>query len=83
MITRREYPKVVIQEMIVNACCHRAYNIKGTEIQIKMFDNRLVIESPWRLPSLVKPSNIRHTHFSRNPKIASFLKTYQYVTSVS
>lgn len=79
MITRREYPKFVIQEMIVNACCHRAYNIKGTEIQIKMFDNRLVIESPGRLPSLVKPSNIRHTHFSRNPKIASFLKTYQYV----
>ena len=38
-VTHRDYPKFVIQEMVVNACCHRAYNIKGTEIQIKMFDN--------------------------------------------
>ena len=78
-ITRRDYPKFVIQEMVVNACCHRAYNIKGTEIQIKMFDNRIVFESPGRLPGMVKPSNIRNTHFSRNPKIAAFLKTYHYV----
>ena len=78
-VTHRDYPKFVIQEMIVNACCHRAYNIKGTEIQIKMFDNRLVFESPGRLPGMVKPSNIRHTHFSRNPKIAQFLKAYDFV----
>jgi ATP-dependent DNA helicase RecG len=78
-VTRRDYPKFVIQEMIVNACCHRAYNIKGTEIQIKMFDDRIVFESPGKLPGMVKPSNIRNTHFSRNPKIAAFLKTYHYV----
>ena len=78
-VTHRDYPKFVVQEMVVNACCHRAYNIKGTEIQIKMFDNRLVFESPGRLPGTVKPSNIRHTHFSRNPKIAQFLKAYDYV----
>ena len=78
-ITRRDYPKFVIQEMVVNACCHRAYNIKGTEIQIKMFDDRIVFESPGNLPGMVRPSNIRKTHFSRNPKIAAFLKTYHYV----
>ena len=53
--------------------------IKGTEIQIKMFDDRLVFESPGKLPGQVKPNNIRHTHFSRNPKIAAFLKAYHYV----
>ena len=78
-ITRRDYPKFVIQEMVVNACCHRAYNIKGTEIQIKMFDDRIVFESPGKLPGMVRPSNIRNTHFSRNPKIAAFLKSYHYV----
>ena len=78
-VTNRDYPKFVIQEMVVNACCHRAYNIKGTEIQIKMLDDCLVFESPGRLPGTVKPSNIRHTHFSRNPKIAQFLKAYDYV----
>ena len=41
-VTRRNYSKYAIQEMVVNSCCHRAYNIKGTEIQIKMFDDRLV-----------------------------------------
>ena len=78
-VTKRDYPEFVIQEMTVNACCHRAYNIKGTEIQIKMFDDRLVFESPGKLPGQVKPTNIRHTHFSRNPKIAAFLKAYQFV----
>ena len=78
-VTKRDYPEFVIQEMTVNACCHRAYNIKGTEIQIKMFDDRLVFESPGKLPGQVKPNNIRHTHFSRNPKIAAFLKAYQFV----
>ena len=78
-VTNRDYPKFVIQEMVVNACCHRAYNIKGTEIQIKMLDDRLVFESPGRLPGTVKPTNIRHTHFSRNPKIAQFLKAYDFV----
>ena len=78
-VTRRDYPEFVIQEMTVNSCCHRAYNIKGTEIQIKMFDDRLVFESPGKLPGQVKPDNIRTTHFSRNPKIAAFLKAYHYV----
>ncbi len=78
-VTIRDYPKFVIQEMTVNACCHRAYNIKGTEIQIKMFDDRLVFESPGKLPGQVKPANIRYTHFSRNPKIAAFLKAYHFV----
>lgn len=65
--------------MTVNACCHRTYNIKGTEIQIKMFDDLLVFESPGCLPGMVKPANIRYTHFSRNPKIAMFLKAYHFV----
>ena len=78
-VTKRDYPEFVIQEMTVNACCHRAYNIKGTEIQIKMFDDRIVFESPGKLPGQVKPNNIRHTHFSRNPKIAAFLKAYHFV----
>ena len=78
-ITNRNYSKYAIQEMVVNSCCHRAYNIKGTEIQIKMFDDRIVFETPGDLPGLVRPDNIRHTHFSRNPKIAQFLKAYKYV----
>lgn len=78
-VTEEEYPKFGRQEIIVNAVTHRDYNIRGTDIQIKMFDDRIVVESPGRLPGLVKPQNIRTTHFSRNPKIAEFCKAYKYV----
>lgn len=78
-VTEEEYPKFVRQEIIVNAITHRDYSIRGTDIQIKIFDDRIVVESPGKLPGLVKVDNIRHTHFSRNPKIAEFLKVYNFV----
>ncbi len=78
-VTEEEYPKFVRQEIIVNAVTHRAYNITGTDIQVKMFDDRIVVESPGKLPGLVRADNIRHTHFSRNPRIAEYLKTYKFV----
>ena len=78
-VTEVEYPEFVRQEMIVNACCHRDLSITGTDIQVKLFDDRLVVESPGNLPGLVRPDNIRHTHFSRNPRLARYLKTYKYV----
>ena len=78
-ITEVEYPEFVRQEMIVNACCHRDLSITGTDIQVKLFDDRLVVESPGNLPGLVRPDNIRHTHFSRNPRLARYLKAYKYV----
>ena len=77
--TDEEYPEFVREEIIVNAITHRDYSIKGTDIQIKMFDDRILVESPGKLPGLVKPDNIRYTHFSRNPKIAEFLKAFKYV----
>lgn len=69
----------VRQGLIVNAVTHRAYSITGTDIQIKMFDDHIVVESPGKLPGLVSADNIRFTHFSRNPKIAEFLKNYKFV----
>ncbi|MCD7941937.1 MAG: ATP-dependent DNA helicase RecG [Bacteroides intestinalis] len=78
-VTELEYPEFVRQEMTANAACHRDYSISGTDIQIKLFDDRLVVESPGNLPGLVRPDNIRHTHFSRNPRIARYLKAYTYV----
>ena len=78
-VKEENFPKFVRQEIIVNAVTHRAYSILGTEIQIKMFDDKLIVESPEKLPGQVSVENIRHTHFSRNPKIAEFLKVHNYV----
>ena len=44
-VTEEEYPKFVRQEIIVNAVTQRDYSIRGTDIQIKMFDDRIVVES--------------------------------------
>ena len=74
-----EYPEFAWKELIVNAIAHRDYSIKGKDIQIKMFDDHITIESPGTLPGIVRLSNMRQVHFSRNPKIAEFLHEYDYV----
>jgi ATP-dependent DNA helicase RecG len=78
-LTTPEYPEFAWKELIVNAIAHRDYSIKGTDIQVKMFDDRITVESPGSLPGIVRLNNIRTVHFSRNPKIAEFLHEYRYV----
>lgn len=74
-----EYPEFAWKEGLVNAVTHRAYNIQGTDIQVRMFDDRLEIESPGKLPSLVQLTNIKDVRFSRNARIAQVLNTFGYV----
>ena len=64
---------------IVNAVAHRDYSLKWTNIQVKMFDEHITVESPGILPGLVKVDNIREIHFSRNPKIVELLVEYDLV----
>ena len=78
-ITEQEYPEFFWTELIVNAVAHRDYSIKGTDIQIKMFDDHFMVESPGFLPGPVRINNIREIHFSRNPKIVEFLNAYDLV----
>ena len=63
----------------MNAICHRDYSILGTDIQVKLFDDHITVESPGILPGLVRPYNIREMHFSRNPKIALYMRSYKLV----
>ena len=74
-----EYPEFCWTELIVNAAAHRDYSIKGTDIQIKMFDDHFAVESPGILPGMVRVNNIREFHFSRNPKIVELLGVYDFV----
>lgn len=78
-VTVPELTEFCWTELIVNAIAHRDYSIAGTDIQIKMFDDHLTVESPGSLPRLVRTSNMREVHFSRNPKIVEFLHVYGYV----
>ena len=77
--TTPEYPEFCWMELIVNAVAHRDYSIMGTDIQVKMFDDHFLVESPGTLPGLVRINNIREYHFSRNPKIVELLNEYDLV----
>lgn len=48
-----EYPEFAWQEGIVNAVTHREYAFSGNYIRISMYDDRLEIESPGKLPNIV------------------------------
>lgn len=66
-----EIPKIVLEEMVVNALMHRDYFISAP-IRVFVFDNRIEIISPGRLPNNLTIENIRHgVSNMRNPLLAS------------
>lgn len=78
-----EYPEFAWLEGIVNAVTHREYGMTGSHIKVSMFDDRLEILSPGKLPSIVTVDNIRETRFSRNPRIARVLTEFGWVRELN
>ena len=77
--TASEYPKEAWYEAIVNACVHRSYGLRNMNIFVKMFDDRLVIESPGAFPPFVTPENIYESHHPRNPHLMNALAFLKFV----
>ena len=48
-----------------------------------MFDDRLEIHSPGKLPNIVTVENIKHERFSRNPRIARTLTEFGWVREMN
>ena len=78
-----EYPEEAWLEGIVNALCHRSYNVQGNAIYIKHFDDRLEISNSGPLPAQVNVDNIRNERFSRNPRIARALEDMGFVRQLN
>ena len=78
-----EYPEFAWLEGIVNAVAHREYGMSGSHIKIAMFDDRLEIISPGKLPNIVTVDNIRVTRYSRNPRIARVLTEFGWVRELN
>ena len=78
-----EYPEFAWQEGIVNAVAHREYALTGSYIKVTMYDDRLEIESPGKLPNIVTVENIRETRFSRNPRISRVLTEMGWVRELN
>jgi ATP-dependent DNA helicase RecG len=78
--TAPEYPKAAWYEAVVNACVHRSYGaLKNMPVFVKMFDNRLEIESPGPFPPAVTPENIYRTHSPRNPHLMTAMWFINFV----
>lgn len=71
-------PEAAWLEALVNAVIHRSYSMSGDHIRIEVFDDRLEVESPGRLPGLVREDNLRATRFARNPRIARVMADLGY-----
>jgi ATP-dependent DNA helicase RecG len=78
-----EYPEEAWLEGIVNALCHRSYNVQGNAIYIKHYDDRLEISNSGPLPAQVNVENIRTERFSRNPRIARALEDMGFVRQLN
>ena len=78
-----EYPEFAWLEGIVNAVTHREYAMSGRYILVSMYDDRLEIESPGKLPNIVTVDNIKETRYSRNPRISRVLTEFGWVRELN
>jgi len=75
-----EYPPEALREAIVNAICHRDYFSTGN-IQIGIYDDRLEIWNPGKLPEPLTPAMLKGEHQSipNNPIIANAFFLIRYI----
>jgi ATP-dependent DNA helicase RecG len=74
------YPDRVFRELLVNACVHRNYSLYGANIRVFLFDNRLEVISPGRLPNTVTVEKLPiGTSFARNPVLVRLMENLGYV----
>ena len=74
-----EYPIEAIREAIVNAVAHRDYRIRGDEIRVLMFSDRIEFYSPGRLPGHITVENLVEERFSRNEAIVQILSDMGFI----
>jgi ATP-dependent DNA helicase RecG len=74
------YPDKVFREIIVNACLHRNYAITGSSIRVFLFEERLEVRSPGRLPNAVTIEKMKAgVSFALNPVLLKFMQNLRYI----
>jgi ATP-dependent DNA helicase RecG len=70
-----QYPTETLHEVITNAILHRDYGI-ADDVHVRIFDNRVEVESPGRLPAHITPTNILKERFARNGSIVRIINKF-------
>lgn len=76
------YPEFACREALINAITHRDYSNEGRGIEVKIFDDKLIIENPGELLSSISLKDIESlsgAHQSRNTYVARVLRETGYV----
>lgn len=71
-IVQLNYPADALKEILVNAVIHRDYSLND-DIHVRVFDNRVEVQSPGRLPGYMNIDNLYDERFSRNPNVVRML----------
>ncbi|HET54502.1 MAG TPA: DeoR family transcriptional regulator, partial [Ignavibacteria bacterium] len=74
-----EIPEPAIREAIINAIVHRDYFVKGANVTVEIFNDRLMITNPGGLPKGFPENEFGNISLSRNPTIASLLLRAKYI----
>ena len=79
-IDKPAYPVGVIRETVVNALMHRDYLLTNTDIELSIFEDRVEIISPGRLPNGITPDRMRvGARSARNPLLKDVMRDYGYL----
>ena len=70
-----KYPFETLHEIVTNAVLHRDYSI-ASDIHLRIFDNRIEVESPGRLPGHITRNNILTEQFARNGAIVRMINKF-------
>ena len=68
-----DYPFRAVREVLVNALIHRDYQIRGSEVHVDIFDDRMEIVSPGGMinGSRIQDLNLKHVPSMRRNEIIS------------
>jgi ATP-dependent DNA helicase RecG len=76
----KDYPLEAVREAIVNAIVHRDYTITVVDIELSIFNDRLEVISPGRLPNTVTVEKMKAGYrATRNELIKEVLRDYKFV----
>ena len=69
-----------MRKVILNAVVNREYTIAGTDISLIIFDNRLEVTSPGRLPNTATVESLKSGfRYARNQTLVNIMRDYRYV----
>lgn len=74
------YPREAVREAVVNALVHRDYLLSSTDIELTIYDDRMEIVSPGRLPNGITPARmLTGCRAARNQLIKDVMRDYRYL----